>query len=90
MVATNLTKYNGKWYRAGETLPDIADEPIIKEEAIETLVEEPKEEKTYTRSAISTMNVKNLRRVASENGIENPYDYVGSELKAMLIEKLGL
>ena len=83
MIATNLTKYNGKWYRAGETLPDT----VVEETPV---IEEPKEEKKYKKSEITTMNVKNLRKVAEEIGIETPDNYVGSELKTMIIEKLGL
>lgn len=84
MIATNTIKINGKWYQAGDELPSDRT-PSVK--PIER--ELPKEEK-YTKSEIARMNNQNLRKVASDIGIENPEEYTGAELKEMLVEKMGL
>jgi hypothetical protein len=36
------------------------------------------------------MKVAQLRELASENGIENPDELTGGEIKEILIEKFGL
>lgn len=52
--------------------------------------EEKKVEKpTIAVSDIKAMNGTKLRKLAAENGIENPEDLTVGELKAILIEKFS-
>lgn len=66
--------------------------PLIKSvEAVkENAVEEKTETKIYTRTDINGMKVADLRELATKQGIENADDVSGNELKAILIEKMGL
>lgn len=95
-----LVKHNGIYYKPGEEVPcgDIPHEVLAtptKTKAEEKVVE-PIEEvevkvdaepKKYTKTEINRMSTSELRNLANEHGI-NGNDYVGSELKSMLIEKL--
>lgn len=88
MIATCFTKYNGKWYRAGEVLPDT---PSIPKETpkVETPKESVEVEKPrYNKKDISFMKLDNLKKLAAELGIEG--DHGTKELKQLVIEKLGL
>lgn len=53
MIATCLTKYDGKWYRAGEELPGAIEKP----------------KKTYNKKDISFMKLTDLKLLAAELGI---------------------
>jgi len=81
MIAECLTKYNGKWYRAGEVLPDT---PSVPKETPKESVEKPR----YNKKDISFMKLDNLKKLAAELGIEG--DHGTKELKQLVIEKLGL
>ena len=53
--------------------------------------EEPKEEtKTYKKSDITLMKVEDLKSLATELGINEANKKSGSELKKLIIKKLGL
>lgn len=82
MVATHTTKINGVVYRAGEEIPSPDEKPVSKVEI--------KDDKTFSKSDIMTMKVADLRKLASENGIERPDELTGTELKDILIERFGL
>ena len=99
-----LVKHNGIYYKAGTDVPIEGDslmgasknakadkvEPKVEVEHIEEVkaeVEDAKLDKKYTKTEINRMSTKELRELANANGI-NGDEYVGSELKAMLIEKL--
>ena len=84
MIATHTMKINGVLYRAGEVIPSPAEKPVNKD------VEEAKDDKKYTKKDITFMKVANLRELAAENGVENPDELTGAELKEILIEKRGL
>lgn len=83
----------------GETTPKVTPKPIVEEKKVEPIakpiIEETKveevdtntNEKKYTKTDINRMSTKELRDLAKENGI-NGNDFVGSELKAILIDKL--
>ena len=86
MVATHTVKINGVLYRAGEVIPSPDEKPVIKP----VTADEPTEDKAYTKSDIITMRAADLRKLATENGIERPDELTGTELKKMLVEKLGL
>ena len=86
MIATHTMKINGVIYRAGEEIPSLDAKParkIIEKSAASV-------EKTYNKSDIMTMKAADLRELASENGVENPDELTGNELKKILVEKFGL
>lgn len=101
MKFDHSVKYNGIFYKAGEDVPmgdnpKGASNPIPKAKVedikVEPKIEETKavesaNEKKLTKTDINRMSTKELRELANANGI-NGDDYVGSELKEMLIEKL--
>ena len=66
---------NGKWYAAGEEVPDTVpgDKPV-----------------GYTKTEINRMPTAELQNLAAQNGIENAAEMSGVDLKTILIEKLGL
>ncbi len=66
---------NGKWYAAGEEVPDTV----------------PGNKPTgYTKTEINRMPTAELQNLAAQNGIENAAEMSGVDLKTILIEKLGL
>lgn len=84
MKAEYAIKVGDKWYRAGDELPGSNPSALADVPAKEAV----SEEKKYTKTYIMAMNVKALRKLAEENGIENADEYTGTELKEMLVEKL--
>ena len=52
-------------------------------------VEKKEVKSTVTVDEIKAMNGTKLRKLAKENGIENPEELTVGELKAILCEKLG-
>ena len=73
-----IVNKNGIWYPAGAEVP----------QEINTAQE--KQEKKYTKSEISRMNVAELKELAIEIGIENASELNGGELKKLLVEHFGL
>ena len=90
MIATHTMKINGVIYRAGAEIPAPDEKPVIKVEVNtdkeETVDEKPK----YTKREITFMKVAKLREIAAENGVKNPDELTGVELKEILIDKFGL
>lgn len=78
MIATHTMKINGVYHRAGEVIPSPDAKPVIKETG------------KYNKKDIVFMKVAKLREIAAENGVENPDEMTGGELKEILIDKLGL
>ena len=102
MKTEHTVKINGEWYRAGSEIPAFTNEPKTADEpkAVETVEQEEaaaevaenddaKSEK-LTKTKIMAMNVAGLRELGKQHGIENVDDHTGSELKEILINKLGL
>ena len=58
-------------------------------EPIKEVVENKAAELEYTVEDIQKMNGNKLRKLAKENGIDNPEELTIGELKAVLSEKLG-
>lgn len=50
----------------------------------------PEEPKSYTKTEINRMSTAELRTFATEQGIDGAKDMTGSELKRVLVQKLGL
>lgn len=64
--------------------------PLIKRVSEETVETVEENNNTLTKTDINRMSTSDLRDMASEQGIKNADEYTGSELKKMLIERLGL
>ena len=86
-----MTRHNNR-VRAAEKavltkkrVASVSTEEIKEESKVET-----KPDKFYTKTDINSMKVADLRKLATEQGIENADDISGTELKSILIEKMGL
>ena len=90
MIATHTQKINGVLHRAGEVIPSPDDKPVEKVEIKEEINEVKDDAPKYTKKDITFMKVANLRELAAENGVANPDELTGAELKEILIDKFGL
>lgn len=81
MIATHFTKVNGKWYRAGQEIPDFFNAETPENEA---------EENHYTRTDINRMPVDDLRKLAGKKGITGAESMTGVDIKKALIDALSL
>ena len=79
MIYPYIVVKNGKWYKSGENVPDDSDN-----------VSEARENQNYTKTEIHQMPVKELRELATEQGINGAEYLNGSDIKKLLIEKMGL
>lgn len=79
-------KHNGVLYTPGSEIPE-GDTPKVVEET-----KEPAKtvEVSYTRTQIQQMNGGNLRKVATELGVDFSEDSTNKELKQMIMGKLGI
>ena len=77
MIAQNTMKMNGKWYKAGEEISLAKPQEEVKQNQ-------------YTKTEINRMPVDELRGLAKKQGFSDVEEINGSDLKRMLIEKLGL
>ena len=75
MVATHTIKCGGKWYKAGEKMPE-NNSPVSSV--------------GYTKTEINRMSTADLQKLATEQGIENAQAKSGAELKEILIAKFNL
>ena len=75
MVATHTIKCGGKWYKAGEKMPE-SNSPVPSV--------------GYTKTEINRMSTADLQKLATEQGIENAQATSGAELKEILIAKFNL
>lgn len=75
MVATHTIKCCGKWYKAGEKIPE-SNSPVFSV--------------GYTKTEINRMSTADLQKLAAEQGIENAQTTSGAELKEILIAKFNL
>ena len=64
--------------------------PQVKDEPVDDTKEEQVENPSYTKSDINRMPVDELKKVATEIGIDYADEKTGGELKKLIIEKLGL
>lgn len=75
MKYPHIVVHNGKWYNAGEEVPENNNSGASFD---------------YSKTAIKRMPTADLQTLALEQGIENAMELTGAELKELLIEKLGL
>ena len=103
MVFKHLVKHNGKYYPAGTDVP-VGGKPVedkkddftvdgkvvgkVKEDVIEITDEEVVKENQFTKTEINRMSTADLKKLASENGIDDSLS--GAEIKKALIEKFEL
>lgn len=80
----SLDALYGKTVSVKIVAPTIKEEPKVE---VETKVENNVSDKKYTKTEINRLSTKELRELAKTVGI-NGDEFVGSELKSMLIEKL--
>lgn len=78
MVAECMTKHKGIWYLPGEVIPE------------EPAMEEHTDDQGYTKTAIKRMPVDELKKLATEKGIEDAENATGEQLKDALIAMMGL
>lgn len=83
MIATHSIKHDGVWYKVGDEVPESNSNSVPSD-----FMNPP--EAPYTKTEINRMSTADLKKLASENGIENATEINGSDLKKMLIEKFGL
>lgn len=81
MIATHSIKHDGVWYKVGDEVPESNSNSVPSD-----FMNPPK----YTKTEINRMSTADLKKLASENSIENATEINGSDLKKMLIEKFGL
>lgn len=78
MIAECMTKHKGIWYLPGEVIPE------------EPAMEEHTDDPGYTKTAIKRMPVDELKKLATEKGIEDVENATGEQLKDALIAMMGL
>lgn len=83
MIATHSIKHDGMWYKVGDEVPESNNNSVPSD-----FMDPP--ETPYTKTEINRMSTADLKKLASENGIENATEINGGDLKKMLIEKFGL
>lgn len=88
-----MSRRNKKYKEALKNIEKATKEvkkPVKKETVVETPLPLETEKKEYSKTDILTMNVANLRALATEQGVEGAENISGMKLKDILIEKLGL
>ena len=83
MIATHSIKHDGVWYKVGDEVPESNSNSVPSD-----FMNPP--ENSYTKTEINRMSTADLKKLASEKGIENAAEINGGDLKKMLIEKFGL
>lgn len=76
MIAEYTMKRNGKWYKAGDEVPEI-NTPESSDFR-------------YTKTDINRMSVSDLRQIVTGTGVENADIMTGAEMKEYLIDLFGL
>lgn len=96
MKYDHMVKVNGKYYLAGEDVPNIRNKTTVEETlpsytdsdiAFESQVGNDKQ---YSKTEINRMSTTELQGIASSLGIEDAQEMTGSTLKKLLIEHYGL
>lgn len=85
MLAKNIIKMNGKWYKAGEEVPDF----IPGHESYAEKTQMPEEFK-YKKTDINRMSTADLKELAREYEVLNVDDMTGQDLKEYFITRFNL
>lgn len=94
MKYDHMVKSNGKYYKAGEELPEYegtaGEKTNLPFSDHDIEFETKSNGKRYTKTEISHMKTEDLQSLAEKEGIQNAYGTSGSELKKILSEHFGL
>lgn len=82
-----IVNKDGVWYPSGT---DVPEGKAVAVEVTPTITEPKAETPTVSKTDINRMSTSELRKFASKNGVDNADEFIGSELKKILIDKLGL
>lgn len=85
MLAKNIIKMNGKWYKAGEEVP----EETSGQESSDEEIQMPEVFK-YKKTDINRMSTADLKELAREHEVLNVDDMTGQDLKEYFITKFNL
>ena len=83
MLAKNIIKMNGKWYKAGEEVPE--GTPGRYSEKMQIPVEF-----NYNKTDINRMSTADLKELAREHEVSNVDDMTGQDLKEYFITRFNL
>lgn len=91
MKYDHIVKFNGRYYAAGEDVPDGGAIPSpVKNEPPTAESTPDNKNKQYTKTEINKMTTAELQTLAATEGIENAFEKTGGELKKALIDLMGL
>ncbi len=90
MKYDHIVKTNGKYYAAGEEVPDATTEENSLPFSDMHIELETKTEKHHTKSEINRMSLAELQNLAAEVGAENAFETSSGQLKKNLIEFFNL
>lgn len=96
MKYDHIVKFNGKYYPAGEDVPDNNAPATGEGEKPSSVVLEPKtaltaeSQKRYSKTDINKMTTSELQTLAAAEGVDGALDKTGGELKKELIDYFGL
>nr|DAI90749.1 MAG TPA: Rho termination factor, N-terminal domain [Bacteriophage sp.] len=85
MLAKNIIKMNGKWYKAGEEVP----EETSGQESSDEEIQMPEVFK-YKKTDINRMSTADLKELAREHEVLNVDDMTGQDLKEYFITRFNL
>ena len=83
MLAKNIIKMNGKWYKAGEEVPE--GNPGRYSEKMQIPIEFK-----YKKTDINRMSTADLKELAREYEVLNVDDMTGQDLKEYFITRFNL
>lgn len=94
MIALHSTKINGRWYRAGEVIPDgnetVNSEIDAEQSEQHDIVAVIKEKYNITaKSDIALMRKDELVRMATDYGIHDASEKSAADLKKVMVKELG-
>lgn len=93
MVYDHMVKVNGRYYQAGEDVPEV-DYTTEDENSLpfsdDDITLETQEDKPYTKSDIQRMKKAELLEIARNTGVDGADDMTREELAEYLLNVFGL
>lgn len=90
MVYDHMVKKGGKYYAAGENVPDGQEVKRQEGQQINEALPSPEKQPRYTKTDINRMSTAELQSLAASEGIDNAFNISGEKLKKILLERFGL
>lgn len=90
MKYDHIVKHNGRYYAAGEEVPEGGDTPLSAPVSVPENQDNSSVEKRYSKTDINKMTTSELQALAAAEGIEKASAKTGGELKKELIEHFEL